>query len=106
MTAYAIIFSNDFSKYLYENISVGFNPNDYNPLFNSDEIKKALEIQTSLLNKNFEKYYEILESPTTDYVMSSLILSKIQNVREQSLAFLTEAQRYFDSEAKKVVHGI
>ena len=53
MTAYAIIFSNDFSKYIYENISVGFSLDDSNPLFNSDEITTALEIQKSLLNKNF-----------------------------------------------------
>lgn len=83
LTAYAIIFSNDFAKYLQENISMGFDPTQRNPLFESEQIEKALQIQKALKSKNFEKFFDILEDEKTDYVMSSLMLDKILNVREQ-----------------------
>lgn len=38
ITAYAMLFSKDSRKYLYENVFVGFEPSDYNPLYNSSEI--------------------------------------------------------------------
>ena len=60
ITAYAMIFSKDFKKYLYEHIFVGFESSGDNPLFNSREIQIALEIQNAIRTKNFEKYFEIL----------------------------------------------
>ena len=60
MTSYAILFSEDYRKYLYENIFVGFELTDANPLYESKEIQQVLNIKSALALKNYSKYFETL----------------------------------------------
>jgi hypothetical protein len=57
ITSYFIIFSEEYRKYLYESVFVGFEIADSNPLFESKEVQQALEIRSALGMKNYSKYF-------------------------------------------------
>ena len=42
-----------------------------------------LKIQNALRTKNFESYFQMLESDETDYVLSCLMVHNIEPIRRQ-----------------------
>lgn len=52
----------DYRKYLYENIFLGLDLQDFNPLYESKEIQQVLSIKSALSLRNYSKYFDMIEN--------------------------------------------